>query len=330
MKIAIVKLSALGDIIHAMVALQFIKAEIKDISIDWIVEQRFAEILRFNPDISQVLMVNIQSIKRDKRKFFSELRNLRHYAENHYDLVIDAQSLIKSATVAKLLRTKVAGFDAKSCREQLAALAYDVKINCPYDKKTIDRNALILSKPLGLSISPEQIINKRPFLYYNNEDPQIHQYFNADKKNILLVIGSSWESRNYPKQKFLKVAQQLPENYLVIWGNAAEQEKAEWLAQQSDNIQVLPKMNLNTLKAVVDHADLIIGNDTGPTHMAWGLNRPSVTIFGPTPVSRVYQTTSNKVVDSDSVVNPHKLNKHDYSIQNIDEKEIIDVANTLL
>jgi heptosyltransferase-1 len=328
MKIAIIKLSALGDIIHALVAVQFIKAEFKSIKIDWIVEQRFAEILHNNPDINQILTVNLQSIKKNKLNFFSELQKIRNYAHNNYELVIDAQSLIKSAIIAKLVSTNVAGFDSTSCRENLASLFYDTKFNCAYDEKTIDRNALILSKPLGFKISGTQIINKKPFLYFNNEDKKIYPYFKS--KNIVFIIGSGWESRNYPKQKFLKIAEALQENCLVVWGTEDEKVKADWLQQRAKNIQVMPKMDINTLKAVIKKSDLLIGNDTGPTHMAWALNRPSITIFGPTPVSRVYQTEINKVVKSKSKVNPLKLNKHDYSIQDIDENEIIKISKALI
>ena len=84
------------------------------------------------------------------------------------------------------------------------------------------------------------------------------------------------------------------------------------------------------LKALIAHSDLLIGNDTGPTHLAWGLNKPSITLFGPTPVSRVYQTDINQVVKSASLVNPFKLNKQDYSINEIDENEIIELAKVLL
>jgi heptosyltransferase-1 len=330
MKIAIVKLSALGDIIHAMVALQYIKKARNDIQIDWIVEEKFAEILRNNPDIDRILTVNLQGIKQDKFQIFKEYRKIKSYAQNQYDLVIDAQSLFKSAVITKLLGGKTVGFDWASCREGVASLFYDAKIACAYDEKTIDRNALILSKPLGLEISSEQIMTKQPFLFYRQENKQIYDYFRNDKKNIIFVIGSSWESRNYPKQKFLKIALQLQENCLVIWGNAQEQEGANWLVQQADNIKAMPKMDINTLKAVIAKSDLLIGNDTGPTHMAWALNKPSVTVFGPTPVSRVYQTEINKVVKSASKVNPHKLDKKDFSIKDINEKEILEIVIDLL
>jgi len=144
------------------------------------------------------------------------------------------------------------------------------------------------------------------------------------------VIGSTWDSRNYPAAKFVKIAEALQQNCLVVWGSEQEKATAEWMATQSDLIKVMPKLDLNSLKALIAKADLLIGNDTGPTHMAWGLNRPSITIFGPTPVSRVYQTDINKVVKSASIVNPYKLDKQDYSIKDIDEQEIIKQAKFLL
>ncbi len=330
MKIAIVKLSALGDIVHAMVALQFIKAHSPDIQIDWIVEERFAEVLKYNPDINHILTVNLKSLKTNKAGIFKEIKNVRSYAQNNYDLVIDAQGLIKSGVIAKLIGKRIAGFDADSIREKAASWFYDVKVACAFDVNTIDRNVKVLSSPLGITITSEQILNKKPFLFFQNEDRQIYDFLQKDRKNIVLVIGSTWDSRNYPADKFVKIAQALQQNCLVVWGNDQERNKAEWMSTQSENIQVMPKMDLNSLKALIAHADLLIGNDTGPTHMAWAVNKPSITIFGPTPVSRVYQTSINKVVKSASIVNPYKLNKQDYSIKEIDENEIIDLAQKLL
>jgi heptosyltransferase-1 len=330
MKIAIVKLSALGDIVHAMVALQFIKAHSPEIQIDWIVEQRFAEVLKNNPDIDNILTVNLKALKTNKAGVFAEFKRIRSYASNNYDLIIDAQGLIKSAVTAKIIGKRIAGFDADSIREKTASWFYGLKVACAFDTNTIDRNALVMSSPLGINITREQILNKKPFLFFSNEDPQIYDYLSKDQRNIILVIGSTWDSRNYPADKFVKIAEALQQNCLVIWGSEQEKATADWMATQSGLIKVMPKLDLNSLKALIAKADLLIGNDTGPTHMAWGLNRPSITIFGPTPVSRVYQTDINKVVKSASIVNPYKLNKQDYSIKDVDEREIIEQAKFLL
>lgn len=330
MRIAIVKLSALGDIVHAMVALQFIKAALPDSRIDWVVEERFAGVLKDNLDIDNVLTVNLKSLKTNKMSVFRQLKTIRGYAVNNYDLVIDAQGLIKSAVTARFLGKRVAGFDADSVREKAASWFYDVKVACAYDANTIDRNATVLSEPLGIRISREQILAKKPFLFFDHEGQSLYTYLRQDRLNIVLVIGSTWESRNYPADRFVKIAEALQQNCLVIWGSEQEKNIADSMASQSRYINVMPKLDLNSLKALIAKADLLIGNDTGPTHMAWALNRPSITIFGPTPVSRVYQTDINKVVKSASSVNPYKLNKQDYSIREISEQEIIGKARTLL
>jgi heptosyltransferase-1 len=286
-------------------------------------------VLENNPDINQILTVNLKALKSNKASIFQQIKTIRRYALNHYDLVIDAQGLIKSAVIAKLIGKHIAGFNFNSIREKTASWFYDVKFDCFFDTNAIFRNAFILSSPLGISISDEQILNKKPCLFFN-EDTQIDSFLQKDKKNIVLVIGSSWDSKNYPADKFVKIASALQQNCLVVWGSEQEKEKAVWMSLQADTIQVMPRLDFNSLKALIAKADLLIGNDTGPTHMAWALNRPSITIFGPTPIRMAYQTAVNKVVKSPSFVNPYKLNKQDYSIKDIDENEIIKLATSLL
>lgn len=110
-----------------MVALQFIKAHLPELQIDWLVETRFADLLRDNPDISNILTVNLKATKINKRAIFHEIKTVRNYARERYDLVIDAQGLLKSAIAAKLLGKYVAGFDKNSIRESLASLFYSQK-----------------------------------------------------------------------------------------------------------------------------------------------------------------------------------------------------------
>jgi len=330
MKIAIVKLSAMGDIIHAMVALQYIKAENPTIKIDWIVEQSFAQVLENNPHIDNILTVNLKSLKKKKLALFSEIKKIRTYAKNNYDLVIDAQGLLKSAISAKLLGKNRAGFSKESIREGVASYFYHEKIEIAYDANTIDRNAKVMSEPLNVHITSKMIIDKEAFLFYNDDNQELNGYLSKKKKNIIFVIGSTWESRNYPKEKFVEIANHLKENILIAWGGEEERKKAEWIEVNSSYVKMLPKINLNALKTIIAKSDLLIGNDTGPTHMAWGLNVPSITIFGPTPINRVYQTPINKVIKSKSEVNHFKLDKNDFSITKIPSHKIILLAKELL
>jgi len=328
-KIAIVKLSAMGDIIHSMVALEFIKKNNPNIKIDWIVESAFAPILEGNPNINNILPLNLKSIKKDKKQIFNQIELVKKYAKNNYDLVIDAQGLLKSAITAKIVGKKVAGFSKNSIRESVASYFYNIKVDIDYAANTIDRNAKVLSNPLGFEITKDNILNKQPFLFYN-DSKRVDDLISKNKKNIVFVVGSTWESRNYPKEKFAQIADELKENIIVVWGNEKERNKANWIEANTPYAKVAPKLDLNELKELIAKSDLTIGNDTGPTHIAWGLNRPSITIFGPTPVSRVYITDINKVIKSSSHVDPYKLDKKDYSIRDINQIDIVKIAIELI
>lgn len=325
MKIAIVKLSALGDIIHTMAVLQFIKKSYPNIIIDWVVESAFKGILEHNRDINQIHTVNIKQAKQQKsiKLFWAELKKIKQFGQ--YDLVIDAQGLLKSAIVAKLLTAqRIIGFDKNSIREPIASWFYDEKINIAYDENTIDRNITVVCQALKIKPTSKDIINKQAFLFSQK------QISTPKPPYVIFVVHSTWESRNYPKEKFVEIAQALKIKCFITWHNQDEKNKAQWLAKQSDYIDVLPKLDLDQLKYFISQASLLIGNDTGPTHIAWGLNIPSITIFGPTPVNRVYQTPINKIINSNSVVNHYKLNKNDYSIRDIKAINIIKIGMELL
>ena len=135
----------------------------------------------------------------------------------------------------------------------------------------------------------------------------------------------------YSNEKFANITNSLNENYLIAWGSEAEKQIANKIANDSSNVTVLPKLDLNNLKALVSKVDLVIGNDTGPTHMAWALNIPSITLFGNTPGYRnTYETNINRIIESNTKVNPYKLDKNDFSIKEIDDKNIVKMAKEIL
>ncbi len=329
-KIAIVKLSAMGDIIHTMIALQYIKKSYPNIQIDWFVESSFAQVLENNPNINEIIKLNLKSIKKNKKQIFSQIKLLQKYSKNSYDLVIDAQGLFKSAIVANFLGKNKIGFDKDSIRERLASLFYTKKVKIAYNKNVIERNIKILSSALEFEITKEEILKKQPFLFYCNEDSVIYDYLDNKKKNILFIIGASWSSKMYSKEKFAKIINTLNENCLIAWGTETEKNNALFIKNIS-TANVLPKLDLNSLKALISKVDLVIGNDTGPTHMAWALNIPSITLFGNTPGYRnTYITDINKIIESKSYVNPLKLDKNDFTIKDINENEIVELAKELL
>ncbi len=325
MKIAIVKLSSLGDIIHSMVALQFIKRSYPDSQIDWIVEEKYKGLLENNLHLDNIFTVSLQKAKKRKSIFllFKELKKIRKL--KGYDFVIDAQGLLKSALVAKMISTKQnAGFDKKSIREPLAAMFYNHKVSVAYDENSIDRNVEVICSPLGISIQSIDIIDKNPFIISSFKNKPL------SKNYIVFVIGSTWDSRNYPKEKYVEIANKLQKKCLTIWGNESEKIKAKWMALQSEFIEVAPKLTLDELKGVIKNSTLLIGNDTGPSHMAWAMNLPSIILFGPTPINRVYQTKINRVLKSSSKVDHFNLDKNDYSIKEIRVDDIVEISQELL
>jgi len=329
-KICIVKLSAMGDVIHAMVVLQFIKKQIPSCQIDWIVEDGFKGVLENNPHIDNILAVNLKSIKKKKSEIFNQIKLLNEYAKNQYDIVIDAQGLIKSAIVAKIVGekkvgSKIVGFDKDSTREGIASWFYNETVNIAYDKNVIDRNCTLISKSLDISISKEDILNKEPFLYSEKID-------NDSGNNILFVVGASKENKMYPKELFLEIANNLQDEKIeVVWASEEENKIAHYLDQNGSNIYMCEKMNLDKLKLKIQSSKLLIGADTGPTHMAWALNIPSITIFGPTPAYRnTYKTSINKTIKSNTKVDPLKLDYNDYSINKINPQDIANLAKELL
>ena len=324
MKICIVKLSAMGDIIHAMVALQFIKKEMPEAQIDWIVESGFKGVLQNSPHIDNILPVNLKAIKKKKSEIFNQYKILKTYSKNNYDIVIDAQGLLKSAIVSRIIGAPIiSGFNKNSIREGIAAVFYNKTVSIPYDANTIDRNATVICEPLGIKATTQKIIKKEPFLFSSSPVKDLPNIFN------LFVIGSTWESRNYPKEKFVEIAEALKVHTFIVWGSEEEREKAIWMQERSEHLYVLPRGSLDELKYVISKCNLLIGNDTGPTHMAWGLNIPSITIFGPTPTNRVYVTPINRVVKSSSEINHYKLNKNDFSIAEIEVDQIVQIAKDI-
>lgn len=330
MKIAIVKLSALGDIIHAMIVLQFIKKNLPDTTIDWIVEESFKDILVNNPDIHQIHTVNLKTVKQQKslRLFFKELKKIRQFGK--YDLVIDMQNLVKSALVSRIIPSnKTIGLDQESSREGFATRFYTHKYAIKHSKNVIERNMAIVSKALNITISQNDILNKQPFLYSNSQiSPTL---ISNTRPNIALIPGASFKSKIYPAQQYAQVAQELDVNFIVLWGSESEKLMAETIQQISPEVRIASRLTLDELKVVISKMNLVIGGDTGPTHMAWSLNIPSITLFGPTPGYRnTYLTNINKIIESNSEVNPYKINKNDFSIKSIEASDIVKVSKELL
>lgn len=325
-RIAIVRLSALGDIVNTALILQIIHRYYPGAVIDWFVEEAFAPILADHPLLNETVAVPIKRIKKNKdfTLLTQTLKNLKNRPP--YDQIIDAQGLLKSAVVASLLPGRVHGFDRSSTREGIAAWFYDTTSHIPYDENVIRRNIKVVTDALNIPSSEALIKDKIP-VFPTGSRPS---FLPENTKAVACVIGASWPSKCYPKERFAEVCTKLDVPCYLIWGSEQEFQDALWIAQHVPNAVIAPKMSLKELVNFIAHCDLMIGNDTGPTHIAWAMNRPSITLFGPTNERMIYPTDKNIALKSSSPVNILKIDRNDFSIRQIDPQEIVTKAKELL
>ncbi|GAA7478484.1 lipopolysaccharide heptosyltransferase I [Helicobacter pylori] len=332
MKIAIVRLSALGDIIVSAVFLSLIKERFTDAQIEWFVDERFSAILEHSPYIDKLHPIALKSTLTtfNPLKIFKLFKSLRAY---EYDIIIDMQGLVKSALITQMLKApKKVGFDYASAREGLSAFFYSQKVSIAYDKPILKRNFTLLSQALNLPKNEiSEGLNSRFKVFSYQDSPKIDALnLNKNKPKILFVLETSKINKTYPIERFKDLALML-ENFQICLLWHANEEKAAVLyhaLKHQRDVLLLPKLTLNEVKALLFKMDLIIGGDTGITHLAWALQKASITLYGNTPMERFkLESPINVSLTGNSNANYHKK---DFSIQNIEPKKIKECVLNIL
>ena len=325
MKIAIVRLSALGDIFQSMIVLQFIKSRYPAAQIDWFVDSFYEDALKDNEDIDKIIPINLKKLKNDFsiKELFNIVKELKSCPV--YDYIFDLQGLMKSAVVSRLIPGKNrVGFDKKSIRERFAVYFYSRTFFVPYNENVIKRYIGIFNKSLNLNVTSKEILNKKSIFRYPKN-------LNSANKKGLIIIGASFESKIYPVENFAKVINSLGLDFIVLWKTTLEKKMATQLVSLTNRAKLSESLDISELKSLVTNSSIVIGGDTGPTHLAWAMNVPSITIFGPTPIERnFFQTKINDGIKSNTQVNVYKINKNDFSIRDINSDEICLLAKRIL
>ncbi|MFP6143299.1 lipopolysaccharide heptosyltransferase I [Helicobacter pylori] len=332
MKIAIVRLSALGDIIVSAVFLAAIKECLPNAQIEWFVDERFSAILEHSPYIDKLHPIALKSTLKtfNPLKIFKLFKSLRAY---EYDIIIDMQGLVKSALITQMLKApKKVGFDYASAREGLSAFFYSQKVSIAYDEPILKRNFTLLSQALNLPKNEiSESLSSRSKVFSYQDSPKIDALnLNKNKLKILFVLETSKINKTYPIERFKDLALML-ENFQICLLWHADKHKATTLyhaLKHQRDVLLLPKLTLNEVKALLFKMDLIIGGDTGITHLAWALQKPSITLYGNTPMERFkLESPINVSLTGNSNANYHKK---DFSIQNIEPKKIKECVLNLL
>ncbi len=325
MQIALVRLTALGDIIHTSASLQFMKEALPELKISWFVEEKFSQILEQNPYIDRIIPINLHQLKRDKsistiNSIYQEIKST-----TPFDLVIDVQGLIKSAIVSRIASSNVAGLDFSSAKESIASLLYKNRFNINCADIAPMRFAKLIAQALNIEITTEMMSKKRPSLFFDPKKnyQELDSYFSTTSPNVVIITSASNPSKTYPPKLWIELIKSLNDmNILLVAGNKQERQEAQMIAQNS-SAKLLPPMDLNQLKYLINRSDLLIGGDTGPSHIAWAMNRASILLFGSTPKSMMFETNKNIAITSDAIIKPCHFDKSDRSIATIKPQDII-------
>lgn len=316
LKIAIVKLSALGDIVHAAIVLQFIKKHCPNAHITWLVDTRFASLLKDHPLIDELVVL---PLKESFKKSYKIIKTL-----GKFDKIIDLQGLFKSAVVAKLLGKEIYGFSRESVKEKIAARLYKHKFKIDYNENIIVRNLSLVGYALNFNFDRDEILKKSPCFEickkFKNE---------SDKKRVLIAAFASEESKIYDKFKDVIRLLDGCEIYLC-YGSESEKARAEAIISGT-SAKLLEKLSIKDMIDFIASCDLVIGNDSGLTHLAWAVNRPSITLFGNRPSHRnAYVTDKNLVVDMGKEIDARSIDKNDFCIREIYPETVANFAKRLL
>lgn len=282
MRVLIVKTSSMGDVLHTLPALTDACDAIPGIRFDWVVEEGFAQIPSWHAGVNQVIPV---AIRRWRKAWFSsgvtkERQAFRKQIQSaQYDAVIDAQGLLKSAAlVTRLAQGPKHGMDWRSAREPLACLFYQYRHAIARQQHAVERTRELFAKSLSYEKPRHQ------------GDYAIARHFQGQTKGgpepyIVCLHATTRDDKHWPESRWLEFIQLVSDTGCKIklpWGAEHERQRAERLALGNPHVEVLPKLTLEDVANVLAGACAVVSVDTGLSHLTAALDRPNVTLFGPT------------------------------------------------
>ena len=317
-------------------AIQFIRKHIANAHISWFCDARFEQIARLLAGVDEVVALPLKD-----KKFLKSFGILRQ-KQGQFDIIIDLQGLLKSALVSRILGKNIFGFDRFSAKEGMASIFYTHKYSCNYDKSIILRNLELCAFALNFSFDEKEILTKEPCFLKNSRIPNDESRIPSDEtripdknsripnKKILIAPFASESSKCYAHfASVIKGAEEFAQCFLIA-GSEPERKKATKLA--SSGATLLAPLDLAQILEFMDTCDLIIGNDSGITHLAWAQNYATITLFGnrsgarnafATPKNLIIQATPKHEIDA------FHIDKSDFCINDIDPAQIIAKAKGL-
>ena len=290
MRVLIVKMSALGDIIHALPVLDYLHQVAPGIEIDWVVEEPFRDVLDGNPLIGRIHTVRTKVWRkkpfspRTLREIGSLKRSLR---ERNYDLLFDIQGNLKSGLVCMLsgVDDRI-GFDREGLQESVNLLFTTRKTPMRrQDYHITDQYLRVVSVPFGRDFREMELATD---IQTSPEDDGAASALLATLANGLVFFfhcGTTWPTKLWIREGWIAlgkaVLQSYPESSILLsWGNEAEKGEAIAIAGAIGNgARVIERYSLKGLAALLKKVDMVIGGDTGPVHLAAAVGTPTVSFY---------------------------------------------------
>lgn len=299
-RILIVRLSALGDIVHALPVLVALMRQDPGVEVDWLVEQGYAPVLDLVEGLHRRIVVRASSPaagesprREDGRSGRGQvhrfgggagyLRAVAFLRRQRYDVALDLQGLIKSAVWARLSGARrVIGFARSHLRERQAAWLYGETVAPPAPAHVIRKN-LSLAAYLGAAVEPVQVPLRIPPV--GGVTAAVEAAI-GPARYAVLNPGAAWPNKRWPPERFGALAASLLHRHglasFVTWG-PAERALAEAVVSASTGAaRLAPPTDIADLVALMSGAALVVSGDTGPLHLAAAAGTPIVGLYGPT------------------------------------------------
>jgi heptosyltransferase-1 len=285
----IVRLGALGDVVHAIPAAAAIKASFPDASLDWLVEPGYVGLLRLVSCVDGVVPVDP---RRGLSHVYDTVQGLRR---SHYDAVVDLQGLLKSAVLARLAGAPLTvGFPAAHLREPVARLFYSHAPDLGPASHVIHKNLALL---VALGVRTRKVAF--PLVIPDSASEERVRARHA-AGYVLINPGAAWPNKRWPPERFgaaavaIRASVGLPS--VVLWGPGEEALAASVVASSEGAAELAPPTSIIDVCAMARGARVVLSGDTGPLHLAAATGTPVVGLFGPTHAERNGPWSASDVV----------------------------------
>lgn len=277
----LVKTSSLGDVIHNLPVVSDLRRHFPHLAIDWVVEESFADIARLHPAVRNVIPVALRRWRKQlfKADTWLQWRAFRQaLCRRHYDVILDTQGLVKSALIGWIARGNRCGYAAEAAREPLAARFYNRCFAIPRNLHAVARNRWLAAA--AFDYPPPDAVD--PLLDYGIRARPLLAPWLPPQPYAVLLSATSRDDKLWAEANWRALADDLHAHGIAAvlpGGSAAERERAARLAAAMRNAVAAPPLDIPALAALIAGAAIVIGVDTGLTHLAAALGRPVIAIF---------------------------------------------------